>query len=354
MTAGASTQGTLDEAYDRIHHTGPERGGWLSNHAPMAVEALARHGHAAMVHRWIDFYADKLEDFPGGHTPIEDDGWREALGDPRRIADWIGYFSRVLDERPWRAVLETWWPRLLPGIAAGATHGVIRAGHATRALLDGPAHGHRLAELAHALGYWAARWQQVPGATDPRGAADPARALAAVPRIADQSGGIRERLARLTGTPGWPAALVTLRAVDEPQHIQALLADLVTAATMRYLSHGHGNEIMLIHAATAPNAVLRTLPALPTRLWGPSLTAAWAASAAVTAVYTPAEPAPTDALPVPPTGRDAADEVFARAVAHRDEHVIKMADTAVDVYRRTGTSDALAAALRAINLVERR
>jgi hypothetical protein len=29
-------------------------------------------------------------------------------------------------ERPWREVLATWWPRLLHGIAAGATHGVIK------------------------------------------------------------------------------------------------------------------------------------------------------------------------------------------------------------------------------------
>jgi hypothetical protein len=29
----------LDEAYDRLRDTGPERDGWLSNHAPMAAEA---------------------------------------------------------------------------------------------------------------------------------------------------------------------------------------------------------------------------------------------------------------------------------------------------------------------------
>jgi hypothetical protein len=27
-----------------------------------------------------------------------------------------------------------------------------------------------------------------------------------------------------------------------------------------YLAYGHGNSIMLVHSATAPNAVLRTLP----------------------------------------------------------------------------------------------
>ncbi|MCC5033623.1 hypothetical protein DMH02_010410 [Streptomyces sp. WAC 00631] len=33
--------GSLDEALERLHATGPERAGRLSSHAPMAVEALA-------------------------------------------------------------------------------------------------------------------------------------------------------------------------------------------------------------------------------------------------------------------------------------------------------------------------
>ena len=36
---GSSATGTLDEAYQRLHATGPEFDGWLSNHGPMAAEA---------------------------------------------------------------------------------------------------------------------------------------------------------------------------------------------------------------------------------------------------------------------------------------------------------------------------
>jgi hypothetical protein len=43
---------------------------------------------------------------------------------------------------------------------------------------------------------------------------------------------------------------------------------------------------------------------------------------------------------------------FARAVEHDDEHVIKFADTAVEVFARTGDPDAIAAALRAADLIE--
>jgi hypothetical protein len=110
---------------------------------------------------------------------------------------------------------------------------------------------------------------------------------------------------------------------------------------------------MLVHSATAPGAVLRTLPALDTELWAPSLAASWAAAAALTAVYAPAVPAARTGLPDAPAGTQPAEDAFARAVDHGDEHVIKFADTAVDVYARTGNADALAAVVRAAYLIGR-
>jgi Questin oxidase-like len=358
MTTGAA--GTLDEAYERLHATGPEFDGWLSNHGPMAAEAMVRRGHASSVHGWLDGYMRRLEEFPRGITPIGED-WREALGDPRRVADWTAYFRREVTVQPWRAVLGTWWPRLLPGVVAAATHGVIRVGHAVRALLADGDDAVYVAELAHGLAYWAARWQPVPGAATGLGrraagglalpsAAD---ALAAVPRIADQSGGVGERLDRLAGLAGWPAALAAPGIPASAAEIRSWLAGLADAATIRYLSFGHGNAIMLVHSATAPGAVLRTLPALDSELWAPSLAASWAAAAALTAVYAPAAPAVRADLPGPPAGPHAAEDTFARAVDHGDEHVIKFADTAADAYARTGNGDALAAAVRAADLIPR-
>ena len=370
----SSTTGTLDEAYQRLHATGPEFDGWLSNHGPMAAEAMVRHGQAARVHRWLDEYMRRLEDFPRGFGPIGAD-WQEALGDPRRIADWTSYFRREFTEQPWRQTLGTWWPRLLPGVAAAATHGVIRTGHAVRALLADGEDPVRVDELAHGLAYWAARWQPVPGdvpvvrltaasqAPGQQADAGPARAagaagavaadpLAAIPRIADQSGGIRERLGRLAELPAWPAALAAQGIPASTGQVRAELTSLVDTAVRRYLRYGHGNGVMLVHTATAPNAILRTLPALDAELWAPSLAAAYAAAAALTAVYAPAAPAPLAELPAPPTGPQAAEQAFARAVEHGDEHVIKFADTAADVYASTGDPDALAAAIRATELIE--
>ncbi|MEV2216014.1 questin oxidase family protein [Streptomyces sp. NPDC050997] len=330
----SDTSGQLEEALDRLHASGPERLGRLTNHAPMVVEALAAHGRAGAVHRWLDLYRGKLEDFPAPVAPVTDDNWPTALGDPRRAADWIGYFSRALAEHPWRDVLALWWPRLLPGIYGGSTHPVIRVGHAVRALEAGP-NPPRLTELAHGLGYWAARHHPVSGIAQLPGASSAARSLDATPAIEAAEGGFPARLSAVRRLPAWADD------VTDPDTARERLTELVRAATHRYATHGHGAPTMLVHAATAPNAVLRTLGSLPREMWVPSLRAAWTASAAVTAMYAPTQP-----VAYSPDARLTAEEVWERALAHGDEHVIKLTDTASDV----GDEQALAAALRSVEL----
>ena len=357
MTTDAT--GTLDEAYGRLHATGPEFDGWLSNHGPMAAEAMVRHGHAGNVHRWLDGYMRRLEEFPRGTAPIGED-WREALGDPRRVADWTVCFRREVTGQPWRRVLGTWWPRLLPGVAAAATHGVIRVGHAVRALLEDGDDAVHVTELAHGVAYWAARWQPVPGAAGLRlpaagGAPVPsaADALAAVPRIADQSGGVRERLGRLAGLPGWPAALampgIPASAAEiriRPGRPGRRRDHQVPVLRARQRHHaralGHRSGRRLAHASCPGHPVVG---AQPGRIVGGGRGADRGLRAGRAGrTHRPAGPA---SLPQP------AEDTFARAVDHGDEHVIKFADTAADAYARTGNPDALAAAFRATDIIER-
>src|SRR5256885_1370236 len=160
---------TLDDAYVRLHATGPEWGGNLSNHGPMAAEVLARRGHADEVPAWVDNYVRRPDELPARREAITDKSWRTAVGDWARVGDWTAYFVAQLGDHPWREVLTTWWPRLLPGIAAGATHSVIRTGHAVRTLLGGDESEPAVAELGYALGYWAARSTTVPGVRVPGG-----------------------------------------------------------------------------------------------------------------------------------------------------------------------------------------
>lgn len=330
----------LDDAYERLKLTGPEFAGWLSNHGPMAAESLVRRGRDADVGPWLDRYVRRLERAPVPSGRIVD--WRGALGDPRRLGDWTAWFGEELRERAWTEVLRIWWPRLVPGIAAGATHGVIRVGHAVRVLRQDGDAAPRVAELACGLGYWAARWQPVAKATAPDGALGAAAALASVPPVPDQSGGIRARLAQLDDLAGWGDAQAALAPrADAP----GLLREIVIAAVRRYATHAHGNPVMMVHAATAPNAVLRVLPSLPAETWARSVAAAWSAAAAIHAAYaprgamTPREPAPSAA------------DGFDRAARHGDEHVIKLADTALDVFEWTSDDAALAAITTAADLI---
>ena len=307
------SDGALIEAYQRFHRTGPEWGAdQLTNHGPMAVEVLVRRGRPEVVPGWVDGYIRRLDELPRATGQITDASWTDALGDGRRIGDWTAYFTRQLAGQPWREVLVTWWPRLLPGIAAGATHGVIRTGHVVRTLLADEGNegslsneasagnegslgneasaGHQpaLDELAHALAFWAARSRSVPPSPDPAGSLDPLAALDAVPRIASQQGNLAARFGQLTEESGWPASVGRLRPAATPEQVQATLADLVAAPGPR-----------------------------PTLLAGPGAVA----------------------------------DVLDRAVDHGDEHVIKFTDTAAEAYARTGQPGTLAAALRAAMLI---
>ncbi|MFC4945297.1 hypothetical protein [Pseudonocardia sp. GCM10023141] len=304
----------LDEAYGRLHHTGPEFVGWLSNHGPMAADALIRIGRAGEVARWVDGYAQRLEEEPAPRWAIDAAGWREPLGDPSRLGDWLAFFATAVHAEPWEALLATWWPRLLPGAIASATHGLIRTGHAVRALRE---------EVT------AERLDDIPAAGIGEG------------------GGTRTRLARVAASTEWPRATQALRPVTPAAAGPAALDELVDAAVDRYLHWAHGNPVMLVHAATAPRAAALVIPALPTQLWQPTYNTAWAVTAAISAAYRPADPAaPPAHSPEDP------ESVTDRAVAVADEHAIKFVEVALESHRR-GNGTALAAADRASELIGR-
>ena len=340
----------LDEAYERLHRYGPEFGGddegnhGMTNHGPMAVEVMLRRGLDVDVTRWVDRYVRRLDELPPPSRPIGD--WARALGDHRRLPDWQVFFTRQLAGRAWPDVLAAWWPRLLPGIAAGSTHGVIRVGHAVRALRAGAGDPAR-AELAHGLAFWAARYLPLPAAR-PGGVLPAAAALDRVVRLADQTGFIAHRAARLAATPGWAGSVAAIRPAEAARAPEAL-AELVTAAVRQYGGHGPAAPVLLVHTATAPNAVRHVLPSLPESLWAASFSHAWTAVAAIQAMYAPGGVAGRRAAA--PRGNDAAAETLHRAAGHGDEHVIKFADTAVDAFGIDADPGLLGAAALARELI---
>lgn len=328
-----------DETLTRFRSTGPEFEDGLSNHGPMAVEALVRRNSADIVPGWTDDYVRRLDARPTGIRALDRTDWRDGLGDEARRGDWLDAFEQVLADEPWRDVLARWWPRLLPGIAAGATHGVIRVGHAVTALAEQDTAPRRM-ELAHGLAHWASRYREIHLAA-PRGTTAPEQALSGVPAVAEQGQGIGHRLEQLGSTPGYDDAVAAAGLAGDAAAVTASIAD---AAVAYYATHAHGNATMLVHAATAPNAVSLVIPHLPATLHEPSVAAAWNAATAVVAAYRPAQAAPrTDAI-------DSASDLWQRSAQHGSEHVIKFADTALRSYERTGDPVALSAIDRAIAL----
>ena len=347
----------LAEVYTRLHGYGPEYGGdeegnhGLTNHAPMAAEVVLRRGLPVNVDRWLDRYVKRLDELPPTARPITAAEIDTALGDARRLPDWASWFTHQLLLRPWREVLTEWWPRLLPGIVAGSTHGVIRVGHVVRGLLGtdpAPGRDPALDELAQGLAFWAARYRALPVAARPAGRRSVSDALAAVQRLADQSGFIAHRIDRLPSTGGWLDAVRDVRPTPAPD-VPDRLSDLVDAATHAYVAFGHGSPVLLVHTATAPNAVLHVLPALPEDAWPASFDAAWAAAAAIVAMYAPRQPNDERA---PSLSADPGVEALERAAEHGDEHVLKFTDTAVDAYERSHDPLVLAAARHAAELID--
>ncbi len=338
----------LLDALDRLRDTGPEFDGFLANHGPMAAEALIRIGGADAVLRWVDAYRPRLDAAPGVVRGITDDDWSEHLGEERLFGDWTAYLRREAEELPWRELLLRWWPRLLPGLAASATHGVIRTAHAVRSLRAAGDEPDALLvdELAQGLGFWAARFQTLPGSPRLGGRLEAVEATSRLPRLdpaAPSAGpGVGGRLRSVEQVHGLAEAL------DEwgpPRTPDEALDELISAAA-RVLAARSDAPIAFCHAVTAPAAVRLVLPELPAQQQRASVAASWQAAGAIVAAFA----APREEAESADPGAEAAESAFtdldARAIEHGDEHVIKLTEAAGREFRRTGDRTLLVAAER--------
>ncbi|MGH7073718.1 MAG: hypothetical protein ACREFD_05875 [Stellaceae bacterium] len=173
----------LDRVYETFAKSDPFQPvtGFV-DHATMGAEALVALGLGEQVKGWIARQRPRSYDAPTAGIAIAAD-WKAALGRRDCHGDWIAYFDDALDRRPFADVLATWLPRFAHEPGALLFHGLIRTGHATRALDhdDTPA---RRAELARGLALWAIGIRGAPpdtadGAADAETMLDYARSGAA-------------------------------------------------------------------------------------------------------------------------------------------------------------------------------
>ncbi|MFG2181974.1 hypothetical protein ACGFLS_25110 [Streptomyces abikoensis] len=352
----------LNDALERMKDLGYERGQGvdLANHGPMGAEALALLGHGDEVSRWVERYRRAMEHHepPAPRfalDPADESSWRPALGAFHRAGDWEALFARELAEAHWREVLVRWWPRLLPGLFAGLTHGLIRVAHAVRGLYAAERPTPlQLDELARGLAYWAARFTELPGHPRLTGTYDLAGAIAALPRVPHEEPlrpeVPRQRLARLAELPGYGEALTALA----PDRADRLLSEMTLRFADVYLAHPEVFPVPLIHGVTAPAAARLVLPHLPPELHEPTLAALWQVHITfLLAFTTDRRDEGADAWRAGAQAAPPAPELAARAAEHGDEHVIKFTEACLREHALRPDPRYLAAAYAAQGRVDR-
>ncbi len=343
----------LDETLEIMAPMGPDLSNGFSNHAPMAIEAMCAMGRGDAVMPWFERYRSSLAPRRARVARLTDDNWRSALGDLRRTEDWFEFFSNELEERPWQSVLDTWAARLAPGLMAAATHGVIRTGHATRALAleDTPP---RRRELADGLAYWAADYLALPADRQTAARAKPSEAIARVQMIPPNIrrgnfGAFTDALAQLDTFEPFKR---TLDAVDPSGDASAFLSDLTATFARVFLANAHDTytTIAFVHAVTGPSALRPLVPYLRDTTARPALAYAWQTAAAMYATFGTC----ADLTGIESADRvRTKDELIDRAIECGDEHAIKFTEVCLREHALNPDPAFVAAADHAIRMLSR-
>lgn len=331
--------GVLDEALQAISQTAPDFANGNTNHAPMVAETLVALGHERRVLGWVDAYRRDLgtRDRPAERPKPEGD-WREHIGKPHLWAEWVGLFRTELQEHAWTDVVEAWSARLAPGLSGEATHGLIRTGHAVRALGQAETPP-RLNELADGLAYWAATYHAFPEPPPDarRYALD--EALSLVPALSpDTSGNIDQTLRRLDGSREFAPVVNLLATGQDPLSDLSALTERFAAV---YLTNAHNpaRTFAVVHAVTGPATLRLLAPYISKSTQELLLLYAWQAAAAIYGIWGKDRTAPQL------SDEDFSAEYLREAsVANGSAHAIKFAEACLREHEQNPSPVYLAAA----------
>jgi hypothetical protein len=335
----------LDEALEMLAPYGPSYRGGLSSHGPMAAEALVAMGRHDAVLAWVDKYRKRLEARPASVSRIAKDHWRDALGKSAQTRDWVEFFTNELAESSWQTVIGVWIPRLAPGLAAAALHGVIRVGHAVCSLkaIVTPV---RIDELARALGYLAAEFLTLPGEFAGAGTLSPQAAVGQLELLPNSkrttNGLISSELADLGGFVPFEGAVNLVQPMaGTPNFMSELVATFagVFAAV-------ESKSFEFLHAVTGSAAVAELLPYIPVEEHARIHAYTWQVVAGIFVRYaTPNLVVPTpDSIAVAKATDADIDRLARLASDGGDAHTIKLVCTSIREWRRNPDPRFLAAA----------
>lgn len=326
----------LDEALEALHGTDPEFGNGLSNHGPMACEALEALGASDRIPAFVTFYRKRLEPMPPAH-PLT--AWADELGQPGARADLIATMEARTDDPD--ALVASVVPELLSGIVAGAMHGLLRTAHAYRAWTRQPSPA-RAREVAHGLGYWAARHQPLPGSPGARRVPgrDALATLSRTPIVAADrraDGLIFERFTVLGEDAGFIDAVEALD-LDAQSPDAAIDALVCASARLLATTKQPRAAFVYLHGVTGSAALRLLLPALSDAQQRIAVGYLVQAVAAIHATHGGAGEQ-LDAEIAAPSADSA--ELAARAAESRDDHTIKLVEAALREHASSGAPELL-------------
>ncbi len=309
----------MDQALEMMAKLAP-----LTNHGPMAAEALVVLGRADEVPAFVNRYMKRFTDaYPPPLQTVTRANWREALGEGRRVADWSKFFRGELNERPWRQVLEQWSAALAPGLSAAAAHGLIRTGHAVRSLANKETNL-RLVELSEGLGYWAAYYQLLPAASNLRAQnLKPSQAISRIPLLPAEklprNGSLMIGLQRLNDFPPFAGAANLVESTGNAGEFFSEVTEAFADAFVKNVNQR--NVITLIHSITGITALRSMVLHLSPPTTHSLMRYGWQLAAAL---YSLSGIGSFNQLPEAKEIKS--DNLIDRAVASREEHAIKFTE----------------------------
>ena len=287
MATSLKDYSQIDAALRFLSSYGPDLSNGFTNHGPMVAEALSAMGRPDAVMPWLQQSWPLRETLMPRHAAshaITD--WKAALGN-RAPFDWSAFLFDELAKTGWQDFVARWTARLAPGACSDAAHGIIRAGHAVRSMIEHET-PERLRELADAFGLWASSFTTLPVADYP-GAPMPARdAIAHVPfspgKAREERGGFTTGLKSLNDFPGFAPVIGMIDTSGDPQKT---LSEITETFTRVFLANANDpyTVIAFIHGVTACVALRSLGEFLAVDTARAGLRYAWQTGAALYSVY---------------------------------------------------------------------
>jgi len=300
----------------RNHRMHPEYDGGLANHCSMGLFSLAALGGTpAQLEAFANSQWPHLDPL-GAAAPVAAltmETWTTKLGQREAHGAFLDLFRREIAAHGREPTLARFLPTLLPGLASGAFHALIRTGYGVRFRNDD--------EVVDGLAYWAIAFAPLGPLPPPGREAEP---LALLARVHDTPALVGQRVrgeliigkmktaARL---PDFDAAVGALRAD------QRTFGRLAAAALRLYVATD--DDFIALHVVTGTHALRQLLPFAA----DPLLATRYLWQALLAAYITIKAPAIAERAAADPPAWNA---IARRAAASRDEHDLKLVEIARD------------------------